>query len=48
MKHWFRLPFLALLALVALAACGSNEPGEPEAPPPALAGPALVMFYTDN
>ncbi|MCI0395103.1 MAG: hypothetical protein L0322_09225 [Chloroflexi bacterium] len=39
---------LALLLVVAVA-CTGGATGDPTAePPPELAGPALVMFYTDN
>lgn len=44
MKVWLWLVIFSALTGV-LAAC-SNE--QPAGAPPDLAGPALIMFYTDN
>jgi hypothetical protein len=43
-KIWIGLLLLVLTA-VGLAGCGDGQPVEEL---PELAGPALVMFYTDN
>jgi len=44
MKLWI-LPLILLASVVGLAACGAESSTETPADP---AGPALIMFYTDN
>ena len=41
---WFGI-FIVVLAVIGLASCNESRPLEA---PSELAGPALVMFYTDN
>ena len=43
-----RLIALALLILVIAGACSSGDSNESVDTPTEVAGPALVMFYTDN
>ena len=43
-----RLIALALLILVTAVACASDGSNESVDGPTEVAGPALVMFYTDN
>ena len=43
-----RFVALALLILVAAVACASDGSDESINGPTEVAGPALVMFYTDN
>ena len=48
MKIGPKLIALALLILVVAGACASDGSDEPIDGPTEVAGPALVMFYTDN
>jgi hypothetical protein len=43
-----KLIALALLILVGVGACSGGSSNEPVGGPTEVAGPALVMFYTDN
>lgn len=43
-----KLLVLALLVVVFAGACANGSSNEPVDAPPEVAGPALVMFYTDN
>jgi len=43
-----KLIALALLILVVTGACSNGSSNEPVGGPTEVAGPALVMFYTDN
>ena len=48
MRSGSRLIVLTLLILFAASACVSSGSNEPLEGPTEVAGPALVMFYTDN
>ena len=48
MRFGPKLIALAFLVLVVAGACTNNSPNEPIDGPAEVAGPALVMFYTDN
>jgi hypothetical protein len=48
MKVGPKLIALALLILVVAGACASGSSNESIDGPTEVAGPALVMFYTDN
>ena len=43
-----KLIALALLILIVAGACSGGSSNEPVGGPTEVAGPALVMFYTDN
>jgi hypothetical protein len=43
-----KLIALALLILIVAGACSGDNSSEPFNGPTEVAGPALVMFYTDN
>ena len=43
-----KLLVLALLVVVFANACAKGSSNEPVGAPTEVAGPALVMFYTDN
>ncbi|MFN2189881.1 MAG: hypothetical protein ACK2T3_14045 [Candidatus Promineifilaceae bacterium] len=44
MRTWLGI-FVVSLAVAGLVGCGESQPVEQL---PEVAGPALVMFYTDN
>ncbi len=46
MKYWFGIVALLLLTFATTACSAGNE--EVEESTPAIEGPALVMFYSDN
>jgi hypothetical protein len=48
MRIGSRLIALAILLLVTTVACSGTGSGESGNAPAEVAGPALVLFYTDN